>query len=238
MQLKKDIIIAIDGHASCGKSTLAKKLAQTLGYSYIDTGAMYRAVALYALENNLVKNNELDKKALINSLDKINIEFVYDETTGKSVTYLNNKNVEKQIRTIRVSELASPVATISEVRTKLVALQQRMGENKKITMDGRDIGTVVFPEAELKIFLTATAEARAKRRYKELIAKGENVSFQQILENISTRDRIDSTRETSPLRQADDAILIDNSNLNVQETFAVVMAIIAERFAEGIKCLF
>ncbi len=235
MKLKTDIIIAIDGHASCGKSTLAKKLAQTLHYSYIDTGAMYRAVTLFALENNLIKDKTVDKQALIEKLNEIDIDFKYDEATGKSVTFLNGKNVENEIRTMRVSEFASPVATIKEVRQKLVALQQKMGQNKRITMDGRDIGSVVFPDAELKIFLTASPKVRAQRRYDELKAKGENVNFDEILNNVITRDKIDSTRDESPLTQTDDAILIDNSNLNIDETFIVTMSIIAERFGYGVN---
>ncbi len=235
MNLKKNIIIAVDGHASCGKSTLAKKIAKKLNYKYIDTGAMYRAVTLYALENNFIKNKQLDKEALISDLDKINIDFVLDEKTGENNTFLNGKNVENEIRTMRVSEFASPVATIAEVRHKLVDLQQKMGLHKQIAMDGRDIGTVVFPDADLKIFLTARPEVRAQRRFKELTDKGQDVNFDQILNNVITRDKIDSTRKESPLKQAQDSILIDNSNLNAQETFAVVLAIIAERFGQGIS---
>ncbi|MBN2664238.1 MAG: (d)CMP kinase [Bacteroidales bacterium] len=235
MQLKKDIIIAIDGHASCGKSTLAKKIAKELCYSYIDTGAMYRAATLYALDNNFVKNNILDKNLLVQNLDKINISFKYDTELEKSITILNNKNVEEEIRSMRVSEQASPVATIAQVREKLVDLQQKMGANKKITMDGRDIGTVVFPQADIKIFLTASADVRAKRRYKELTEKGQNVDYNDIFNNVVTRDKIDSTREESPLKQAQDAILIDNSNLSVDETYIVVASIIAQRFGNGVK---
>lgn len=231
MELKKDIIIAIDGHASCGKSTLAKRIAKRLKYSYIDTGAMYRAVTLYALENGFVENGELNKQLLAENLDKIDIDFRFDSEENKNLTFLNGKNVENEIRTMRVSEYASPVATVKKVRRKLVALQQKMGDKKRIVMDGRDIGTAVFPDADLKIFLTASAQKRAERRYKELIGKGEDVSFGEILENVQSRDRIDSTREVDPLKQADDAILIDNSNLNIEETMAVVMAIIETRFA-------
>lgn len=233
MELNKDIIIAIDGHASCGKSTLAKKLAKLFKYTYIDTGAMYRAATLYALENGFINNNELDKQMLIDALDKIDINFSYDHQLNKNVTILNGVNVEEEIRTMRVSEYASPVATIGEVRRKLVDLQQKMGEKKQITMDGRDIGTVVFPDADIKIFLTATAKVRAERRYIELIEKGHNVDFESIYENVVTRDEIDSTREESPLKQAEDAILIDNSNLSVHETFIVVASIIIERFGSG-----
>lgn len=235
MNLKEDIIIAIDGHASCGKSTLAKKIANFLNYTYIDTGAMYRAVTLYAIENNFVQNNELDKQALVEVLNDINIEFFHNQKTGENTTILNGKNVEEEIRTMRVSEFASPVATIAEVRTKLVDLQQKMGDRKRISMDGRDIGTVVFPNADLKIFLTASSKIRALRRHNELTEKGHIVNYDDILDNVISRDNIDSTRKESPLKQADDAILIDNSNLNAEETFAVVVAIIAQRFGDGLN---
>ncbi len=232
MNLKKEIIIAIDGHASCGKSTLAKKIAQELKYSYIDTGAMYRAVTLYAINSGYIKNGEVDKNLLVADLDKIDIDFVYDNQLSKSVTILNGKNVEQEIRTMQVSDFASQVAVISEIRRKLVAMQQKMGEKKKIAMDGRDIGTVVFPDADFKIFLTASPNIRAQRRYKELIDKNEKVEFSDVLENVLSRDKIDSTREDSPLKLADDAVLIDNSNLNIQETLAVALAIIYERFGD------
>ncbi len=235
MKLNKDIIIAIDGHASCGKSTLAKKIAQLLEYSYIDTGAMYRAATLYAIENNFIEDKDLNKSKLIDALDDVKISFKYDAKLGKNVTLLNGKNVEDEIRTMRVSEYASPVATIPEVRRKLVDLQQQMGVNKRISMDGRDIGTVVFPDADLKIFLTAAANVRAQRRYDELIAKGQKVDFDEILNNVITRDKIDSTRAASPLKQSEDAIFIDNSNLNAEETFIVVASIIAQRFGNGVK---
>lgn len=235
IQLNKDIIIAIDGHASCGKSTLAKKIAEELQYTYIDTGAMYRAVTLYAIQNNFIENNQLNKQKLIDSLDNIKIDFQYDSKEHKSITLLNNINVENQIRTMEVSQYASPVATIPEVRTKLVELQQKMGKQKKISMDGRDIGTIVFPDADIKIFLTASPKVRAKRRYDELIAKGQKVSYEEILENVLQRDNIDSTREVGPLKKADDSILIDNSNLNIRESFVVAMAIIVEKFGKGVK---
>ena len=235
IKLNKDIIIAIDGHASCGKSTLAKRLAKELGYTYIDTGAMYRAVTLFALENGMISNGKVDEKKLIEALPSIEITFQYNAETGKSETILNGKNVENEIRKMEVSQYASPVATIPEVRRQLVSLQQAMGKQKRITMDGRDIGTVVFPDAEIKIFLTASAEVRAKRRYDEYLSKGQQADYQEILQNVITRDRIDSTREASPLKQADDAILIDNSNLNIEETYIVAMAIIAERFGDGCK---
>lgn len=235
IKLKKDLIIAIDGHASCGKSTLAKRLAKALGYTYIDTGAMYRAVTLFAIENGLIKDGKVDNKKLIEALPSIKISFAYNPKTGKSETILNGKNVENEIRKMKVSQYASPVATIPEVRKQLVSLQQEMGKQKRITMDGRDIGTVVFPEAEIKIFLTASAEVRAKRRYDEYIEKGIKADYQEILQNVITRDKIDSTRKASPLKQADDAILIDNSNLNIEETYVVAMAIIVERFGNGCK---
>ncbi len=222
----KKIIIAIDGHASCGKSTLAKDLAKKLEYRYIDTGAMYRAVTLFAIENNIIKNNDIDEKLLLKLLDKINIDFRYNEKLGKSDTFLNNKNVENKIRGMEVSDLVSPISTIGFVRKKLVALQQQMGDNKAIVMDGRDIGTVVFPEAELKIFLTASAKVRAKRRFDELTAKGETVNFEDILNNVQTRDKIDSGRKIAPLRQAEDAILIDNSNIGIKEQFEKVLKLV------------
>ncbi len=230
MKLKKNIIIAIDGHASCGKSTLAKNIANELNYKYIDTGAMYRATTLYALQNNIIKNNKVDKEKLIENLPNIDINFIYNSEKNINQTLLNNKNVEDEIRKIGVSEYASQVATIKEVREKLVLLQQKMGEEKCVIMDGRDIGTAVFPNAELKLFLTANAETRARRRYNEDAEKGSNPKYEEILENVKKRDKIDSTREINPLRLAEDAILIDNSNLTIEETLAVVMSIIKIRF--------
>lgn len=235
MKIKKDIIIAIDGHASCGKSSLAKKLAQQLQYSYIDTGAMYRAVALFCIEKSIIKDKIIDEKKLISCLNEINIAFQFDNNLNKSITILNGINVEDKIRTLEVSEFASPVATIAEVRTKLVLLQQEMGRNKRITMDGRDITTVVFPNADLKIFLTANEKVRAQRRYKELIDKGEKVTYEEILNNLLTRDKRDTTRTVTPMYQTEDSILIDNSNLNAHETYVVVMSIISERFGDGVK---
>ncbi len=230
MKLRKNIIVAIDGHASCGKSTLAKKIANKLEYRYIDTGAMYRATTLYAIQNDIIKNNEVDEKKLIESLPNIDIDFIYNSEKNISQTFLNNKNVEDKIRKIEVSAYASQVATIKEVRQKLVLLQQKMGEKKCIVMDGRDIGIAVFPNADLKLFLTANAETRARRRYKENIEKDDNPKYEEILANVKKRDKIDSTRKINPLRLADDAILIDNSNLSIEETFAVAMSIIKIRF--------
>lgn len=211
------IIIAIDGHSSCGKSTIAKAVASEFGYVFIDSGAMYRAVTLFALRQNLITDGNVDKQKLIEFLSEIKIEFRFNPETQKSDTYLNGENVEDEIRQLPVSQNVSPVATIPEVRTAMVRQQQEMGKNKGIVMDGRDIGTVVFPEAELKLFVTASPEIRAQRRFDELKAKGEDVSFDEILHNVQERDRIDSTRETSPLKKADDAIVLDNSNMTREE---------------------
>lgn len=211
------IIVAVDGHSSCGKSTLSKQLARKLKYNYIDTGAMYRAVTLYALKKGLIKDGSVNKTELINQLGNIKITFQYNENDQKSDTILNNENVEQEIRELRVSNNVSPVATIKEVREAMVQLQQAMGKNKGIVMDGRDIGTVVFPDAELKLFMTASPEVRAQRRYKELTEKGSPVSFEEILKNVQERDYIDSTRKESPLKKADDAIVLDNSHLTREE---------------------
>lgn len=215
----KKITIAIDGFSSTGKSTVAKKLAKALGYIYVDTGAMYRAVTLFALENGFFKEDVLDKSALIKSLVTIQLQFKFNEETQQSDIHLNGKNVEKEIRTLRVSNKVSPVATVPEVREKLVAMQQQMGKDKGVVMDGRDIGTVVFPDAELKLFMTASPEKRASRRYKELLDRGDKVTYEEVLKNVQERDRIDSTRETSPLKQAVDAIPFDNSDMGLEEQF-------------------
>lgn len=212
------ITIAIDGYSSTGKSTLAKRLASALNYVYVDTGAMYRAVTLFALNNNFVGANE-DIPSLIRQLPNIKLRFVPNETLSLSEMYLNGQNVEKEIRTMKVSEQVSKIATIAEVRSKLVEMQQKMGEEKGIVMDGRDIGTVVFPNAELKIFMTASPETRATRRYKELLERGEEVTFDEVLKNVQKRDRIDSTREISPLKKAEDAIEFDNSDMGLEEQF-------------------
>lgn len=213
----KKITIAIDGFSSCGKSTMAKDLAREIGYIYIDSGAMYRAVTLYCIENGLAENGEIDKEKLKASMNQINISFQLNAETGRPDTYLNGVNVESKIRTMEVSSLVSPVATLDFVREAMVAQQQAMGEEKGIVMDGRDIGTTVFPDAELKIFVTASAEVRAQRRYDELKAKGQEASYEEILANVKERDFIDQNREVSPLRKADDAILLDNSNLTIAE---------------------
>ncbi|WP_411766826.1 (d)CMP kinase [Winogradskyella sp. A3E31] len=213
----RDITIAIDGFSSTGKSTIAKKLADKLGYVYVDTGAMYRAVALFALQNQCIEKDVVNEEKLIASLDAIQIKFKYNPQVGFAEVYLNDENVESKIRTLEVSKYVSPVATISEVRKMLVNQQQDMGKGKGIVMDGRDIGTVVFPEAELKIFMTASAETRAQRRYRELKERGNNISYDEVLENVTTRDKIDTTREDSPLVKAEDAIEIDNSDLTIEE---------------------
>lgn len=226
--MNKKITIAIDGFSSTGKSTLAKQLANHLGYVYVDTGAMYRAVAFFAMQNGYINATSFDKGSLINSLPFIRLEFKFNSELGFAEMYLNDINVEKEIRTIEVSNYVSKVAEISEVRAKLVEQQKEMGINKGIVMDGRDIGTVVFPEAELKIFMTASAITRAERRFKELEAKGDDVSFEEVLKNVEDRDYIDTHREDSPLVMADDAIEIDNSHLTRQEQFDAVLSLVDE----------
>mgnify|MGYP003357737525 FL=1 len=214
----KKITIAIDGFSSCGKSTMAKDLAKEIGYIYVDTGAMYRSVTLYALRHNLFNaDGTIREEELKEQMKDINISFQLNKTTGRPDTYLNGENVENDIRTMEVSSHVSPIATLAFVREALVAQQQRMGVEKGIVMDGRDIGTVVFPKAELKIFVTASAEVRAQRRYDELKAKGMDADYADILKNVEERDYIDSHRATSPLRKADDAIELDNSNLTIAE---------------------
>jgi len=216
---KKKIIISIDGYSSTGKSTVAKQLAKALGYVYIDTGAMYRAVALFAMKHDLVGKNFLKKQDLEDKLGEIQITFKLNSKNDVAEVYLNGKNVENEIRSLEVSQYVSPIAAISSVRKKLVEQQQKMGAEKGIVMDGRDIGTVVFPEAELKIFMNASAEKRAQRRYEELTTKGDEVTYENVLKNIQERDHIDTTREDSPLLKAEDAILFDNSILSKEEQF-------------------
>lgn len=214
----KKITIAIDGFSSCGKSTMAKDLAKEIGYIYVDTGAMYRSVTLFALRHNLFNaDGTIREEELKEQMKDINISFQLNKTTGRPDTYLNGENVENAIRTMEVSSHVSPIATLAFVREALVAQQQRMGAEKGIVMDGRDIGTVVFPKAELKIFVTASAEVRAQRRYDELKAKGMDADYADILKNVEERDYIDSHRATSPLRKANDAIELDNSNLTIAE---------------------
>jgi len=211
------LIIAIDGFSSCGKSTFAKAIAQKLGYAYIDTGAMYRAVTLFALQNGMITNVTIDIPALIGRLDDIHVTFSRNSETGENETFLNSVCVERQIRTISVSESVSEISAIREVRQKLVSLQQAMGKDKAVVMDGRDIGTNVFPDADVKIFMTASPEIRTQRRYDELIQKGLPASWDEIAQNIAKRDHIDQTREESPLRRAADAIELDNSNMTPKE---------------------
>lgn len=222
-QLNRKITIAIDGFSSTGKSTVAKRLAKELGYIYVDTGAMYRAVTYFALEKNFISDKHFDKKALINSLDEIEIAFIFNPKLGFSEVFLNGSNIEKEIRGIRVSSFVSPVATVSAVRKFLVEKQRKMGEKKAVVMDGRDIGSVVFPNAELKIFLTADPKIRAERRLLEMQEKGLEADFEAILKNVEERDKIDSSREDSPLKKVADAILIDASHINKEEQFELVM---------------
>ena len=224
----KNITIAIDGFSSTGKSTLAKQLAKHLGYIYVDTGAMYRAVTLFAMENGIINKETFDKEKLISNLSDIKLHFEFNPELGFAEMFLNDKNVENEIRSMEVSGNVSRVAEVSEVRSKLVEQQQEMGKNKAIVMDGRDIGTVVFPDAELKIFMTASAETRAQRRFDELEAKGDIVTFEDVLKNVQERDYIDTHREDSPLVMADDAIEIDNSYLTREEQFTAVLELVEE----------
>ena len=213
----KKIIIAIDGFSSCGKSTMAKALARNIGYLYFDSGAMYRAVALYCMQNGLINDAKIDIDTLRGRMQDIAITFEADPETKNSLTFLNGVNVEHEVRSLEVSRLVSQVAALDFVREEMVNRQRQMGEAKGIVMDGRDIGTTVFPNAEMKVFVTASAEVRAQRRYDELTARGDNANFQDILENVLQRDHIDQTREVSPLKQADDALLLDNSNMTREE---------------------
>jgi cytidylate kinase len=224
----KKITIAIDGFSSTGKSTLAKQLANKLGYVYVDTGAMYRAVALFAMRNELIGVDFLDKAKLIESLESIKLEFEFNADLGFAEMYLNAENVEEAIRTIEVSSYVSKIAEISQVRAKLVEQQQEMGKNKGIVMDGRDIATVVFPDAELKIFMTAGADTRAQRRFEELQGKGDSATYEDVLKNVNERDYIDTHRQDSPLVMAEDAIEIDNSYLTREEQFEVVSELVNE----------
>jgi cytidylate kinase len=220
----KKITIAIDGYSSTGKSTIAKKLAKSLGYIYVDSGAMYRGVTYFAMQQGYIKDGVLDAKALLKSLDQIDLQFKFVAGLPDAAMFLNGENIEAPIRTLAVSQQVSPVAAIPEVREKLVALQQAMGVQKGVVMDGRDIGTVVFPEAELKLYLTASADTRAHRRYKELIDKGDKVDFDAVLKNVQERDYIDSHRATSPLKKAEGAIEIDNSDMGLEEQFERILS--------------
>ena len=211
------IIIAIDGFSSSGKSSMAKQLAKTIGYAYVDSGAMYRAVTLYAMRKGISTPDSLDEKALIDELSSIAISFRVDDATGRSRTVLNGEDVEDQIRTIEVSNQVSPVSAVAEVRRDLVKKQQAFGVEKGIVMDGRDIGTTVFPDAEMKVFVDASPEVRAKRRHLELQQKGQDVAYEDVYKNVCGRDHIDSTRQESPLRKADDAYVLDNDNMTIEE---------------------
>ncbi len=227
------ITIAIDGYSSTGKSTLAKQLAHALGYIYVDTGAMYRAVTLFALRAGLIKDSRTDDLLLIKALPDIHLNFQFNEDLGFAEMYLNGENVEKEIRQLEVSKFVSKIAIIGAVRDKLVEMQRAMGKDKGLVMDGRDIGTVVFPDAELKIFMTASPDARAARRYKELLDRGEEVSYEEVLKNVQERDYIDSNREHSPLKKAADAIEFDNTDMGLKEQFERIQNF-AERVIEKV----
>ena len=222
------IIIAIDGFSSTGKSTLAKQLAKHLSYVFVDSGAMYRAVTLFSIQNNCIENKVLNIDKLRLNLSKINLRFQFNEQLGFSEMFLNDKNVETEIRTLEVSSYVSKIAEVSEVRAKLVEQQQQMGKNKCIVMDGRDIGTVVFPDAELKIFMTASPEIRAQRRFDELSSKDDSINFQDVLKNVQERDFIDTNRQDSPLKMASDAIEIDNSYITREDQFKLVLELVDE----------
>lgn len=219
----KKIIIAIDGFSSCGKSTMAKALARNIGYLYFDSGAMYRAVALYCMQNGLIEGNEINREALSRRMKEIHITFEADPETMNSITFLNGVNVEREIRSLEVSQYVSQIAALDFVRSEMVEQQREMGKLEGIVMDGRDIGTTVFPEAEMKVFVTASAEVRAQRRYDELVARGDTPDYEDILHNVQHRDHIDQTREVSPLKRADDALLLDNSNLTREEQMEWLM---------------
>jgi len=227
--MNKKITIAIDGFSSTGKSTIAKQLANYLGYIYVDTGAMYRAVTLFAMQHNFVGLEFIHQNELINDIKNIKISFVFNKKSGFAEVYLNGVNVEKKIRSLEVSNLVSKVSAISKVREKLVLEQQEMGLHKGIVMDGRDIGTVVFSKAELKIFMTASANTRAKRRYDELIEKGDTISYEEIYKNVVDRDQMDTTRKDSPLVKANDAIEIDNSDLTKEQQFDLILKLVEKK---------
>lgn len=230
--MEKKITIAIDGFSSTGKSTVAKGLAKKLGYVYVDTGAMYRAVTLYMMRKLFVSDTNLNEEAIIRHLPFITLKFIFSEEAGFGEMYLNDENVEKEIRYMEVSEQVSKVAAIPQVRKKLVEQQQEMGKEKGVVMDGRDIGTVVFPDAELKIFMTASTEKRAQRRYDELKERGDEVEYDAVLKNVKDRDFMDSTREDSPLIKADDAVEFDNSELGLEEQFDRILEIVEDRLSE------
>ena len=231
----KKIIIAVDGHSSCGKSTMAKELAKSIGYKYIDSGAMYRAVTFYCLEKGFFNGDILNLETIKACIDEIHISFELNENAGNSDTYLNGKNIEKQIRSMEVADKVSSVAAVGFIREAMVRQQRSLGKDKGIAMDGRDIGTVVFPDAELKLFVTARPEVRAQRRLDELIAKGESVDFDEILKNIEKRDFIDSTRKDSPLRKALDAVVLDNSDMTIAEQNEFLFELF-EQTVQSVRC--
>lgn len=229
---RKRLNVAVDGHSSSGKSTLAQQVARAMHYMYIDTGAMYRAATLFAMKERLVTTTEVKSEALEKALDRMYLQFRFNPASGASEIHLNGTNVEREIRTMEVAKRVSLVAAVPAVRKKLVTLQQRMAEDGGVVMDGRDIGTVVMPDAEVKFFLTASPEVRAQRRLEELMASGKEAKYEEVLENLLLRDRIDSTRAASPLRQADDALVLDNSELSLDEQFDFMVATIRKRLEE------
>lgn len=229
MKPTRNIIIAVDGHSSCGKSTVAKQVARAIGIAYIDTGAMYRAVTLFALRHGLMDGNQPNALAIEQHLNEIHISFDFDQQAGRNTTFLNDENVEDQIRNMEVSSHVSAVSAIPAVRAKLTEWQRQMAQSKSVIMDGRDIGTAVFPNADLKIFMTARPEVRAQRRYDELKDKGQDANLQDILQNVVDRDRQDSTRSVSPLRQADDAVVLDNSDITRGEQYDFILNLLAQR---------
>lgn len=229
---KQDLVIAIDGHSSGGKSSYAKKIANELGITYVDSGAMYRAVTLYAMENNLIRDGLIDERELVRQLENIRIEIIYNPKKARYETWMNNKNIEDDIRTVAVSGYVSPVSKIREVRETLVDLQREMARDRGVVMDGRDIGTVVFPDADIKIYLTAKPEIRAQRRYDELKEKGMKASYEEIHENIMDRDHQDSTREISPLKKAEDAVELDNSSMTPEEQMDWFKDLLEKKFGD------
>jgi len=229
---KQDLVIAIDGHSSGGKSSYAKTIAKELGITYVDSGAMYRAVTLYAMENNLIRDGIIDEQEIVRQLDSISIEIIFNPEKARYETWMNGKNIEDDIRTVTVSSYVSPVSKIREIRETLVDLQREMARDKGVVMDGRDIGTVVFPDADIKIYLTAKPEIRAQRRYDELKEKGMDASYDEIHENIMDRDHQDSTRDISPLKKAEDAIELDNSSMTPDEQMVWFMDLLEKKFGD------
>ena len=230
--MDKRITVAIDGFSSTGKSTIAKQLASKLGYVYVDSGAMYRAMTLFSMQKGYISSSQFCVQDLIDNLDNASLKFIYNESLGYAEMYLNDVNVEKSIRSLEVSNLVSKVSAIPEVRKKLVAIQKEIGKNKAVVMDGRDIGSVVFTDAELKIFMTSSAETRARRRFDELIQKGENVSYEDVYTNVVERDRVDTTRKDSPLIKAESAIEIDNSELSKEKQFEIILKLVEEKLRD------